>query len=246
MYDFTDKTVLLTGSTGGIGRAIARKFHHAGATLFLSDLSQEALDSFAGELGNERVFVKTAPLDDANAINDLAIEAEKATGHVDILVNNAGMTKDTLFMRMKDDDFDAVLNVNLKSTFRLTRALLRNMMKRRYGRIINMASVVGVTGNPGQTNYAASKAGIIAMTKCLASEIASRGITANCIAPGFVKTPMTDVLPQDVKDKLSASIPMQRLGLPEDIANAVMFLASDEASYITGQTLHVNGGLAMI
>lgn len=194
----------------------------------------------------DRVFAFSCNLGDGADIDALVAKAEKAAGAIDILINNAGLTKDNLFMRMKDEDWDLVLKVNLTAGFRLARAAIRGMMKRRYGRIVSMASIVGVIGNPGQANYAASKAGMIAMTKCLAAEVASRGITANCVAPGFIKTPMTDALPEEAKEKLTRNIPMARLGLPEDVANAVVFLASDEASYITGQTIHVNGGMAMI
>ena len=243
--DFTGKCALITGATGGIGRAVVKKLHNAGATVILTDMRQETLDAFAAEL-KERVFAFSCNLGDPDDVNALVEKAEKAAGKIDILINNAGLTKDNLFMRMKDEDWALVLNVNLTAGFRLARAVVRGMMKRRYGRIVSMASVVGVTGNPGQANYAASKAGLIAMTKCLAAELASRGITANCVAPGFVKTPMTDALPEDAKEKLAKTIPMGRLGLPEDIADAVAFLAGDEASYITGQTLHVNGGMAMI
>lgn len=243
--DFTGKCALVTGATGGIGRAIVKKLHDAGATVILTDRSQETLDGFAAEL-KERVFAFSCDLGNPEDIEALVAKAEKAAGSVDIIVNNAGLTKDNLFMRMKDEDWDLVLNVNLTAGFRLIRAAIRGMMKRRYGRIVSMASVVGVTGNPGQANYSASKAGMIGMTKCLAAEVASRGITANCVAPGFIKTAMTDALPEEAKEKLARSIPMGRLGLPEDVANAVAFLASDEASYITGQTLHVNGGMAMI
>lgn len=243
--DFTGKCALVTGATGGIGRVIVKKLHDAGATVIITDMRQEALDEFAAEL-KERVFAFACNLGDPADIDALVAKAEKAAGAIDILVNNAGLTKDNLFMRMKDEDWNLVLNVNLTAGFRLARAAIRGMMKRRYGRIISMASVVGVTGNPGQANYSASKAGMIGMTKCLAAEIASRGITANCVAPGFIKTAMTDALPEEAKEKLARSIPMARLGLPEDVANAVVFLASDEASYITGQTIHVNGGMAMI
>ncbi len=243
--DFTGKCALVTGATGGIGRVIVKKLHDAGATVILTDMRQEALDEFAAEL-KERVFAFACNLGDPADIDALVSKAEKAAGAIDILVNNAGLTKDNLFMRMKDEDWNLVLNVNLTAGFRLARAAIRGMMKRRYGRIISMASVVGVTGNPGQANYSASKAGMIGMTKCLAAEVASRGITANCVAPGFIKTAMTDALPEEAKEKLARSIPMARLGLPEDVANAVVFLASDEASYITGQTIHVNGGMAMI
>ena len=243
--DFTGKCALVTGATGGIGRVIVKKLHDAGATVILTDMRQETLDEFAAEL-KERVFAFACNLGDPADIDALVSKAEKAAGAIDILVNNAGLTKDNLFMRMKDEDWNLVLNVNLTAGFRLARAAVRGMMKRRYGRIISMASIVGVTGNPGQANYSASKAGMIAMTKCLAAEVASRGITANCVAPGFIKTAMTDALPEEAKEKLARNIPMARLGLPEDVANAVVFLASDEASYITGQTLHVNGGMAMI
>ena len=243
--DFTGKCALVTGATGGIGRVIVRKLHDAGATVILTDMRQEALDEYAAEL-KERVFAFACNLGDPADIDALVAKAEKAAGAIDILVNNAGLTKDNLFMRMKDEDWNLVLNVNLTAGFRLARAAVRGMMKRRYGRIVSMASIVGVTGNPGQANYSASKAGMIAMTKCLAAEVASRGITANCVAPGFIKTAMTDALPEEAKEKLARNIPMARLGLPEDVANAVVFLASDEASYITGQTIHVNGGMAMI
>ncbi len=243
--DFTGKCALVTGATGGIGRVIVKKLHDAGATVIITDIRQETLDEFAAEL-KDRVFAFACNLGDPADIDALVAKAEKAAGAVDILVNNAGLTKDNLFIRMKDEDWNLVLNVNLTAGFRLARAVVRGMMKRRYGRIVSMASVVGVTGNPGQANYSASKAGMIGMTKCLAAEVASRGITANCVAPGFIKTAMTDALPEEAKEKLAHSIPMARLGLPEDVANAVVFLASDEASYITGQTIHVNGGMAMI
>lgn len=243
--DFTGKCALVTGATGGIGRVIVKKLHDAGATVIITDMRQETLDEFAAEL-KERVFAFACNLGDPADIDALVAKAEKAAGAIDILVNNAGLTKDNLFLRMKDEDWNLVLNVNLTAGFRLARAAIRGMMKRRYGRIVSMASVVGVTGNPGQANYSASKAGMIGMTKCLAAEVASRGITANCVAPGFIKTAMTDALPEEAKEKLARGIPMARLGLPEDVANAVVFLASDEASYITGQTIHVNGGMAMI
>ena len=246
MSDFTGKKALITGAAGGIGCAIAERLHADGATVFLTDVNEERLEELKNALGGERVLTKAAALDAPAQIDALAQEAEAQTGGIDILVNNAGITKDNLFMRMKDEDFQAVMQVNLMAAFRLTRAIIRPMMKRRYGRIISLSSIVGVMGNAGQANYAASKAGLIAMTKCLASEVASRGITANCVAPGFVKTPMTDALPQEIKEKLAKSIPMQRLGLPQDIAGAVAFLAGEDASYITGQTLHVNGGLAMV
>ena len=245
MLDFTGKCALVTGATGGIGRVVVKTLHDNGATVILTDMNQEALDAFAAEL-KERVFAFSCNLSDPADIDSLIAKAEKAAGAIDILINNAGLTKDNLFMRMKDEDWDLVLKVNLTAGFRLARAAIKGMMKRRYGRIVSMASIVGVTGNPGQANYSASKAGLIAMTKCLAAEVASRGITANCVAPGFIKTAMTDALPEEAKEKLTRNIPMARLGLPQDIAHAVAFLASDEASYITGQTIHVNGGMAMI
>lgn len=244
MFDFTSKTALVTGATGGIGRQIVKKLHAAGATVALTDMNMDALKSLAEEL-KERVFIYEANLTDDQSILDLVKKAEADMGKIDILVNNAGITKDGLAMRMSDDQFQIVQNINLLAPFRLMRAAMMGMMKRRYGRIVNMASIVGVTGNPGQANYSASKAGLIAATKCVASEVASRGVTANCVAPGFIATPMTDVLSNDVKQALLNRIPMARLGLPEDIANAVLFLASDEAAYITGQTIHVNGGMAM-
>lgn len=243
--DFTGKIALVTGATGGIGRVTVKKLHDLGATVVITDRNIENLDAFAAEL-KERVFAIPCDISDPAAVDTLVANTEKAAGAIDILVNNAGLTRDGLFMRMKDEDWDLVLNVNLTAGFHLIRAAIKGMMKRRYGRIISMASIVGVTGNPGQANYSASKAGLIAMTKCLAAEVASRGITANCVAPGFIKTAMTDALSDEAKEKLTRNIPMARLGLPEDVTNAVAFLASDEASYITGQTIHVNGGMAMI
>lgn len=245
MFDLTGKTALITGATGGIGRAIATAFARQGATLALTDRDEATLKAFAEELPTT-VYVYTADLGNAESIKDLVKQAETDMGKIDILVNNAGLTKDGLSMRMTDEQWDMVLNVNLKAGFQLIRSVLPGMMKRRSGRIIDMASVVGVMGNPGQANYAASKGGLIAMGKSVAAEVASRGITVNAIAPGFIKTAMTDVLPDDVKEKLIKGIPTARLGLPEDIANTAVFLASDEASYITGQTIHVNGGMAMI
>ncbi len=245
MLDFKGKTALITGATGGIGRQIAKKMHAQGATLALTDISMDALKAFQAELG-ERVFVYSANLTDSDSLNALVKAVEADLGKIDILVNNAGITKDGLSMRMTDEQWQKVLDINLTAGFKLARAVIPGMMKRRYGRIIGMASVVGVMGNAGQANYSASKAGMIAMSKCMAQELASRGITLNCVAPGFIKTAMTDALPQEAKDRLIKTVPMARLGTPEDIANAVVFLASDEASYITGQTLHVNGGMAMI
>ncbi|MBO5997918.1 MAG: 3-oxoacyl-[acyl-carrier-protein] reductase [Alphaproteobacteria bacterium] len=245
MFRLDGKKALVTGAAGGIGRAIVKTLHGLGATVGITDISKEALDAFAAELG-DRVFVFEANLTDGESIKELVKSAESQMGQIDILVNNAGITKDGLAVRMADDQFKGVLDVNLIAPFMLSRAVMMGMMKRRYGRIINMASIVGVMGNPGQANYCASKGGLIAMTKAIAAEMASRGVTANCVAPGFVKTRMTDVLPEDVKTKMLNAIPLARLGEPQDIANAVAFLASDEAGYITGQTIHVNGGMAMI
>jgi len=247
MFDFTGKTVLLTGSCGGIGRVIAKTLYDCGATVGMSDRSADSLATYRTEFADQnRIFTFPCSLGVEGAEEQLAKDAETAMGKVDILVNNAGLTKDNLFMRMNDADWDLVLKVNLTSGFKLARALVRGMMKRRYGRIVGMASIVGAIGNVSQANYAASKAGMIAMSKCLAQEVASRGITVNCVAPGFVKTPMTDALSDAAKEKLTARIPMERLGMPQDIANAVLFLASEEASYITGQTIHVNGGMVML
>ncbi len=245
MLNFTGKTALITGATGGIGRQIAKKLHAQGATLALTDMNLETLQAFQAELG-DRVYIYSANLTDSDSLNELVKKAEADMGKIDILVNNAGITKDGLSMRMTDDQWQKVLDINLTAGFRLARAVMPGMMKRRFGRIIGMASVVGVMGNAGQANYAASKGALIAMSKCMGQELASRGITVNCVAPGFIKTPMTDVLPEEAKAALLKKIPMARLGSAEDIANAVVFLASDEASYITGQTIHVNGGMAMI
>ena len=244
MLDFTNKTVLITGATGGIGREIARKFHKQGATLALTDMDLGTLKDFQDELGG-RVFIYPANLTDSDSLATLIRMAENDMGKIDILINNAGITKDGLSMRMTDEQWQKVLDVNLTAGFKLVRAVIPGMMKRRYGRIVSMASVVGVAGNVGQANYAASKAGLIAMSKCMAQELAGRGITLNCVAPGFIKTPMTDVLPDAAKEALMKRIPMGRLGTASDVANTVVFLASEEASYITGQTIHVNGGMAM-
>ena len=248
MFDLGGKTALVTGASGGIGAAIAKALFAQGATVALSGTRVEALEKLAAELdGGERVKIVPGNLADAVATETLFKDAEKALGgKVDILVNNAGLTRDGLAMRMKDEDWSTVIEVNLTSGFRLARAALRGMMKRRWGRIIGITSIVGVTGNPGQANYAASKAGMIGMSKALAAEVASRGITVNCVAPGFIETPMTHVLDQAQKDKLTGAIPAGRLGGPEDIAAGVLYLASDEAAYVTGQTLHINGGMAMI
>jgi 3-oxoacyl-[acyl-carrier protein] reductase len=245
MFDLTGKTALITGATGGIGRQIAKKMHAQGATLALTDMNMDTLKAFQEELG-ERVFVYSANLTDSDSLNNLVKQVEADMGKIDILVNNAGITKDGLAMRMTDDQWQAVLNINLTAGFKLARAVIPGMMKRRFGRVIGMASIVGVMGNAGQANYSASKAGLIAMSKCMAQELASRGITFNCVAPGFIKTPMTDALTDEVRAQLLKDVPMGRLGTAEDIANTVVFLASDEAGYITGQTIHVNGGMAMI
>ncbi|HYE52207.1 MAG TPA: 3-oxoacyl-[acyl-carrier-protein] reductase [Azospirillaceae bacterium] len=245
MFDLTGKTALVTGASGGIGAAIARTLHARGATVALHGTKVESLEKLAAELGG-RAKVTPANLSDPAAVEQLAKDAEAALGQVDILVNNAGLTRDGLAMRMKDEDWQTVLDVNLTAGFRLARALMKGMMKRRWGRIVGITSIVGVTGNPGQANYAASKAGMIGMSKALAAELASRNITVNCVAPGFIGTHMTDVLADAQKEKLLSSIPAGRLGSPEDIAAGVLYLASEEAAYVTGQTLHVNGGMAMI
>ncbi len=245
MFDLGGKNALVTGASGGIGGAVAKALHGRGARVALSGRRVDALEALAGELG-ERAHVVPADLGRAGAAADLAKDAAAAMGSVDILVNNAGLTRDGLVVRMADEDWQRVLDVNLSAAFRLTRACLRGMMKNRWGRVVSIASVVGVTGNPGQANYVASKAGLIGMTKSLAHEVASRGITCNCVAPGVVVTAMTETLSEDRKDRFLAAIPAGRLGTVEDVAAGVVFLASDEASYVTGQTLHVNGGLAMI
>lgn len=245
MFDLTGKRALVTGASGGIGGAIAKALHEQGAIVALSGTREDALKALAGELG-ERTHVTPADLGSAEGANQLIKDAEAAMGGIDILINNAGLTRDQLAMRMKDEDWQTVLDVNLTAAFRLSRACLRGMMKARHGRIIGITSIVGVTGNAGQTNYAASKAGMIGMSKSLAQEVASRGITVNCIAPGFIETAMTDALPDDLKAKLLTGIPSGRLGTVDDIAAGCVYLASDEAAYVTGQTLHVNGGMAMI
>jgi 3-oxoacyl-[acyl-carrier protein] reductase len=245
MFNLTGKGALVTGASGGIGGAIAKALHAQGATVAISGTNKEKLDALAAALG-DRVFVLPCDLRDRAAVAKLGEEAEKALGKVDILVNNAGITHDNLFMRMKDEEWDDVIAVNLTSVFVLTRTILRNMMRRRYGRIINIASISGVLGNPGQPNYAASKAGLVGMTKSLAREVSGRGITANCIAPGFISTPMTDALTPKQVEAIAAAIPAQKFGKPEDVAAAVVFLASDEAGYITGETTHINGGMVMV
>jgi len=245
MFDLTDKTALVTGASGGIGAAIARALVAQGASVALSGTRVEPLNALAAELGDKAV-VTPGNLADAAATAQVAKDAESALGRIDILVNNAGLTRDQLTVRMKDEDWQAVLDVNLGAAFRLSRAVLRGMMKRQWGRIVNIASIVGVTGNPGQANYAASKAGLIGMSKAMAIEVASRGITVNCIAPGFFVSPMTDALPDAQKDKLLAGIPVGRMGDVREVASAAVYLASGEAAYVTGQTLHINGGMAMI
>ncbi len=245
MFDLTGKAALVTGASGGIGGAIARALHGQGAAVALSGTRVAPLEALAADLG-ERAHVLPCDLGDAAAVEALPKAAAAALGQVDILVNNAGITRDQLFMRMSDADWDAVIAVNLTSVMRLSRGCLRGMMKARWGRIVNVSSVVGVTGNPGQANYAASKAGVIAMSKSLAAEVASRGITVNCVAPGFIATAMTEVLNEEQKARIAASIPAGRMGTSAEIAAAALYLASDEAAYVTGQTLHVNGGMAMI
>src|SRR5210317_1371637 len=245
MFDLTGKNALITGASGGIGGEIAKALHAAGATVAISGTRQGPLDELAAELG-DRVHVLTCNLSDADAVEALPKQAMAAMGSVDILVNNAGITRDNLFMRMSDDEWNSVLDVNLTATMRLCRGVLRGMMKARWGRIINISSVVGTTGNPGQGNYAASKAGMVGMSKSLAYEVASRGITVNCIAPGFIETAMTDKLTDEQKDKILVQIPAGRMGSADEIAASALFLASPEAGYVTGATLHVNGGMAMI
>jgi 3-oxoacyl-[acyl-carrier protein] reductase len=245
MFDLTGKKALVTGATGGIGESIARALHAQGAVVGISGRNAEKLNALAASL-KDRVFVLPADLSALDAAADLLKRAEESMGQVDILVNNSGLTRDNLSMRMKDDEWNEVIAVNMTATFKLAQAVQRGMMKRRWGRIINVASVVGVTGNPGQCNYVASKAGMIGWTKAMAQEIASRNITVNCIAPGFIATPMTDVLTDDQKAKINANIPMNRMGTPDDIAAAAVYLASENAAYVTGQTIHVNGGMAMI
>ncbi len=245
MFDLTGKTALITGATGGIGGAIAKALHAQGAHVGISGRNTAKLEALAKELG-ARVSILTADLSTAEAVTELVKRAEEALGQIDILVNNAGLTRDNLSMRMKDEEWQEVIDVNMTATFKLAKAVQRGMMKRRNGRIINIASVVGVTGNPGQCNYVASKAGMIGWSKAMAQEIASRGITVNCVAPGFIATAMTDALDDGQKDKINATIPAGKMGASEDIAAAVTYLASEEAAYVTGQTIHVNGGMAMI
>jgi 3-oxoacyl-[acyl-carrier protein] reductase len=245
MFDLSEKMALVTGASGGLGGAIARALHAQGATVALSGTRRAALEALAGELG-ERAHVLPCDLADAAAVEALVPAAESAMGRLDILVNNAGVTRDNLFMRMKDAEWDTVLAINLTAAFRLTRASLKGMIRRRHGRIVAISSIVGVTGNPGQGNYAAAKAGLIGMSKALAAEVASRGVTVNCVAPGFIASPMTDALDEKQRSAILADVPTGRLGAASEIGAAVVYLASAEAAYITGQTLHVNGGMSMI
>ncbi len=245
MFDLTGKNALITGASGGIGAQIARALHAAGATVGLSGTRVEPLEALAAELG-ARAHVLPCNLSDPEAVTALPEAAAEAMGSVDILVNNAGITRDNLFMRMSDEEWQSVLDVNLTSTFRLCKGVMRGMMKARWGRIINISSIVGATGNPGQANYAASKAGMIGMSKSLAYEVASRGITVNAVAPGFIATAMTDKLTEDQKAGIMGQIPAGRMGTPDEIAGAVLYLASPVAGYVTGATLHVNGGMAML
>ncbi len=245
MFDLSGKTALVTGASGGIGQDIARILHGAGAKIGLAGTRKAVLQELAKALGDGAMAL-VADLSAPDGADKLMQAADEALGGVDILVNNAGITRDNLALRMKDEDWDAVMEVNLKSAFRLSRACLRGMMKRRHGRIISIGSVVGSMGNPGQANYAAAKAGMVGMSKALAQEVATRGVTVNCVAPGFIATPMTDVLPDEQKATLTATIPAGKLGTGDDIGAAVLYLASDEAAYVTGQTVHVNGGMAML
>ncbi|KAA0125058.1 3-oxoacyl-[acyl-carrier-protein] reductase [Methylobacterium sp. P1-11] len=244
MFDLTGRKALVTGATGGLGQAIARALHAQGATVALSGTRPQALEALAAELG-ERASPVAADLSDKDSVEGLVPAAEAAIGPLDILVNNAGITRDNLFMRMKDEEWEQVIAVNLTAAFRLSRAAVKGMMRRRSGRIVNIGSVVGSTGNPGQGNYAAAKAGLVGMTKALAAEVASRGITVNCIAPGFISSPMTDSLNEKQREGILARVPAGRLGEGSEVAAACIYLASAEAAYVTGHTLHVNGGMAM-
>lgn len=245
MFDLDGRRALVTGASGGIGGAIAQCLHAAGANVAVSGTRQAALRALADELG-ERVEVVPCDLADGAALAGLVETAEERLGGLDILVNNAGITRDGLALRLKQEDWDAVLQLDLSAAFKLSQAALRGMLRQRWGRIVNITSIVGVTGNAGQSNYAAAKAGLIGMSKSLAHEVASRGVTVNCVAPGFIESPMTDALPESRRDGLLASVPVGRFGVPRDVAACVVFLASEEAAYVTGQTLHVNGGMAMI
>ena len=245
MFDLVGRTALVTGATGGIGGAIAKALHAQGAKVAISGTRREVLDALAQELG-ERVHVLPCNLADSAAVEALVPAAEAAMGQLDILLAKAGITRDTRLVQLRDEDWDDVINVNLTATFRLARAAAKSMMRKRFGRIIAITSVVGVTGNPGQANYTASKAGLIGMIKSLGAEYAKRNVTANCIAPGFIKTPMTDALNEKQREAILARVPAARLGTPEDVAAAAVYLASNEAAYVTGQTIHVNGGMAMV
>lgn len=245
MFDLSGKTALITGATGGIGGEIAKALHAQGAVVSISGRNKDKLDALAAELGSNTHAI-IADLSNSDGIAALIKDAEAAMGQIDILVNNAGLTRDNLSMRMKDEEWGDVIDVNLTAPFKLAKACQRGMMKRRNGRIINISSVVGTTGNPGQCNYVASKAGLMGWTKAMGMEVASRGITVNCVAPGFIATAMTEALNEDQKEKINSTIPMSRMGAPNEIASAVVYLASDEAAYMTGATLHVNGGMAMI
>ncbi len=245
MFDLTGKKALVTGATGGLGSEIARALHAAGAHVALSGTRVEKLEGLASELG-ERTAITPANLSDADAVDALPKQASEALGGLDILISNAGVTRDQLLMRMKDEDWETVIKVNLEAHYRLSKACLRGMMKQRWGRIVGITSVVGVTGNPGQTNYAASKAGMIGFSKALAQEVGARGVTVNCVAPGFIESPMTDELNDDQRNAILGRIPNGKLGTGADIAAACVYLSSEEAGYVTGQTLHVNGGMAMI
>lgn len=246
MFNFKDRKILITGASGSIGQALALAFHKQGGTVTLSGRRRDALEQIAENLGSERVHIVTCDLTDMDSVSKLIPNTLEKMGGIDTLINNAGITKDGLMFVMRPEAWQEVLRVNLEVPFRLTQAALRSMLKAQFGRIINITSIVGVTGNPGQTNYSASKAGLIGMSKSLAKEVASRHITVNCIAPGFIKSPMTDVLTEEQKEKIASSIPQGHIGSPEDIAAAAIYLASYEAGYMTGQTLHVNGGMAMV
>ncbi|MCE2492701.1 MAG: 3-oxoacyl-[acyl-carrier-protein] reductase [Alphaproteobacteria bacterium] len=245
MFDLDGKCALVTGGSGGIGGAIARALHERGATVSVSGTRREALDGLVREL-DSRAYAIPCDLFDPTAVEALVREAEESMGSVDIVVNNAGITRDNIAVRLRDEDWQQVVDVNLTAAFRVSRAVLRGMMRRRWGRIINVTSVVGVSGNAGQANYAASKAGLVGLTKSLAREVASRSITVNCIAPGFIETAMTESLEGDQRDRLAAAVPAGRFGMPSDVASAAVFLASEEASYVTGHTLHVDGGMVMV
>jgi 3-oxoacyl-[acyl-carrier protein] reductase len=244
MFNLTGKLALVTGATGGIGQSIVKALVNQGAKVIMVGRNEEKLQNLKQEL-SDKVYSLICDFNDDSQINSLIENAEKQFGNIDILVCNAGITKDNLALRIKDEDWDIVIQMNLTSTFKLNRAAIKSMMKRRYGRIINISSVIGLSGNAGQSNYAASKAGIIAMSKSIAKEVASRGITINCVAPGYIDTPMTEVLGDDIKNSIIAHIPLGRIGTPQDVANTVLFLASDESSYVTGHTLSVNGGMLM-